>query len=166
MVKISNAEAALLGLLSEQPMYPYQIEQQIKYRDMRFWTELSLSSIYKLLQKLEKDALVIRKDEISPENRLRKLYTISDKGKKLLEEKIEALLSEPEHIRWQIDRAALEKKVSEYKALLKFLQEEECPTYRFAVANRPIFLLKGEIQWVDSYIKDLRLASNEGGVNA
>jgi len=38
MVEIPNAEATLLGLLSEQPMYPYQIEQEVKYRGMRFLT--------------------------------------------------------------------------------------------------------------------------------
>ncbi len=184
MDKISNAEAALLGLLSEQPMYPYQIEQQVKYRDMRFWTELSMSSIYKLLQKLEKAALITRKDEVSSENRLQKIYTISDEGKKALQEKIETLLSEPEHKRWQIDigtynlnlipaekvqaalakyHAALEKKIQEYEALLKFLQDDECPTYRFSVASRPIFLLKGELQWVDSYLEQLNLSTKDQG---
>lgn len=183
MVEISNAEAALLGLLSEQPMHPYQIEQEVKYRDMRFWTELSMSTIYKLLKKLEKDGLVTRTDEVSSENRLRKLYSLSDEGKRLLKEKILSLLSEPEHVRWQIDigtynsnlipdkevhasllkyREALEKKISEYEALLKFLQDNQCPTYRFAVATRPIFLLKGEIQWVNSYLKQLKQDSTEG----
>lgn len=81
MVEISNVEATLLGLLSEQSMYPYQIEQEIKYRDMSFWTELSMSAIYKLLHKLEKDKLVIRKTEISSENRLHTLYNLSDVGK-------------------------------------------------------------------------------------
>jgi DNA-binding PadR family transcriptional regulator len=46
MPNLSNAEAALLGLLSEQSMYPYQIEKEVRYREMRFWTELSMSSIY------------------------------------------------------------------------------------------------------------------------
>jgi DNA-binding PadR family transcriptional regulator len=74
MQEISNAEAALLGLLSEGPMYPYQIEQEVKYRDMRFWNDLSMSSIYKLLDGLERKGLVARANEVSPENRLRKLY--------------------------------------------------------------------------------------------
>jgi len=54
MPDLTNAEAALLGLLSERPMHPYQIEKEVRSRDMRFWTELSMSSIYKLLRKLEK----------------------------------------------------------------------------------------------------------------
>jgi len=177
MVEITKAEATLLGLLSEQPMYPYQIEQEVKYRDMRFWTELSMSSIYKLLRKLEKDNLVTRTNEVSSENRIHTLYTLSDKGKNQLQKKIESLLSEPEHMRWQIDigiynrnllsdkkvqvalgkyRISLEKKIREYKALLKFLQDSKCPSYRFDVAARPIFLLKGELNWVDSILKQLK----------
>jgi len=185
MIDISNSEAALLGLLSEQPMYPYQIEQQVKYRDMRSWTDLSMSSIYKLLQKLEKTSLISRKDEVSTENRIQKIYTISEEGKKALQEKIQTILSEPEHKKWQIDigtynlnlipkeniqaaltkyRQALQKTIQEYEALLKFLQDEECPNYRYGVAERPIFLLKGEIQWVDYFLKQQNLSTaNQGG---
>ena len=93
MKDLSNAETALLGLLSERPMYPYQIEHEVKFRDMRFWTELSMSSIYKLLRKLEKEDFVERTNEISNENRLRKLYRISKKGEEMLVTKIESLLT-------------------------------------------------------------------------
>ena len=103
MTDLSNAEAALLGLLSEKAMYPYQIEQEVKYRDMRFWTELSMSAIYKLLRKQEKDGFVKSTNEISAENRLKKVYSISEMGKAALKDKIEKLLSFPEHIRWQFD---------------------------------------------------------------
>lgn len=67
---------------------------------MRDWTELSMSSIYKLLARLEKDGLVLRADEVSPDNRIRKQYTISEGGKKALREKLVGLLSEPEQLRW------------------------------------------------------------------
>ncbi len=177
MAKLSNAEAALLGLLCEKPMYPYQIEGQVKYRDMRFWTELSMSSIYKSLRRLEKDGLVTRTNEITPENRLRKLYAASPQGKRALRAKLLWLLTEPEHIRWRIDiatyncdllaantaqaalkeyRKTLKEKIRGYEDLLKFLKEAGCPPHRFAVAARPVFLLKAEIQWVDSYIAQLR----------
>lgn len=181
MADLSNAEAALLGLLSERPMYPYQIEQQVKYRDMRSWTALSMSSIYKLLRKLEKDGFVTRTNEISSKNRLRTLYAASPRGRKTLRQKLTELLSQPEHIHWQVDiatyncdllprravqsalakyRRTLEERVACYEALLKFLQDAGCPPHRFGVATRPIFLLKGELQWVDTYL-ELLTASAE-----
>lgn len=176
MTELSNAESALLGLLSEQPMYPYQIEQEVKYRDMRFWTELSMSSIYKLLTKLEKAGLVDRKDEISAENRLRKLYSVSEAGREALQAKLTSLLSEPEHVRWQVDiatyncdllpgetvreallgyRKKLEENVKFYGELQKFLRDSGCPSHRSGLATRPIFMLKAEIEWVDAFLAQL-----------
>jgi DNA-binding PadR family transcriptional regulator len=176
MIKLSNAEAALLGLLSEQPMYPYQIEQEVKYRDMRFWTDLSMSSIYKLLRKLEMEELVTRQNQVSAGNRLQKLYSLSEKGQQALRDKLVETLRTPEHMRWQIDigmyncnllspeqvRDALQenrneivKKIQGYHDLLDFLTASKCPEHRFALAKRPVFLFEAEIRWIDSYLSGL-----------
>lgn len=176
MNSLSNSEVALLGLLSEEPMHPYKIDQEVKYRDMRSWTELSMSSIYKLLRKLEKDELVERKNIISKENRLQKQYSISEKGKEQLRQNLISLLTTPEHIRWQVDiaiynsslistdeikqslekyREQLLKDIKGYEDLLQFLQESSCPSHRFEVARRPIFLLQADLTWVDSYLSTL-----------
>lgn len=176
MSGLSNAEAALLGLLAEGHMYPYQIEQEVKFRDMRFWTELSMSAIYKLLRKLEKEGMVLLKSEISAENRLRKLYRISDKGLEALKAKIKDILSAVEHTRWQIDigiynshllkkeelretlekyRASLAAKVKGYRELIEFMRGINCTLNHLAVAKRPVFLLEAEMQWVDSFLAEL-----------
>ena len=52
-MKISNAELALLSLIVEQPRHAYEIEQVIEERNMRYWTEIGFSSIYRLLSKQE-----------------------------------------------------------------------------------------------------------------
>lgn len=176
MKELTNSETALLGLLSEQPMYPYQIEQEVKYRDMRSWTELSMSSIYKLLKKLETKGLVLRTNEISEENRLRKLYTISETGKEQLGQKLESLLTAHDTPKWQVDiatyncdlldgqtvktalthyRKELVGKIQGYKDLLQFLKDAGCPPHRFAVAKRPVYLFEAEINWLDDYIAEL-----------
>jgi DNA-binding PadR family transcriptional regulator len=155
---------------------PYQIEQEVECRSMRDWTGLSMSAIYKLLIDLEKGGLVVRTNEVSPQNRLRKLYEISDTGKKALAHKLEVLLSEPEHILWQVDigtyncdllpkktvlkalknyRKSLENGIKCYGELNKYLEDCGCPPHRFAIASRQIYLLKAEVEWVDSYMKDL-----------
>jgi DNA-binding PadR family transcriptional regulator len=176
-MELSNAEAALLGLLSEEPMHPYQIEQAVTCRDMRFWTDLSMSSIYKLLRKLENQELVTRSNDISHENRLRKVYSISEAGKNALCEKLLQLLTEPEHLRWQIDIGmyncdllgkenlleALEtyhrnlgEKIRDYRKLLQFLRNSGCPPHRFAIAVRPVFLLKAEQNWIRTFLKSAK----------
>ena len=122
------------------------------------------------------EGMVTRTDQISPENRLRAFYSISPQGRKALIRKLEALLSQPEHVRWQVDigtyncdllpvkavrtalrtyRRALEEKIRGYENLLTFLKDAGCPAHRFAVATRPVFLLRGEIQWLDAYARSL-----------
>jgi DNA-binding PadR family transcriptional regulator len=176
-MQLSNAETAILGLLSEEPMHPYRVEQEVKYRDMRFWTELSMSSIYKLLRKLENSGLVSSKKEISTENRVQKTYMLTPGGSDALGKKIESLISKTEHIRWQVDigiyncdllsrkktrkalssyRADLKEKIAGYRNLLKFLKSIKCPPHRFELAKRPIHLLKAEIEWVDSFMETLK----------
>ena len=55
----SNAELAILSLIAEEPRHGYQIEQLISERNMRTWTEIGFSSIYRLLKKFEKEGLII-----------------------------------------------------------------------------------------------------------
>lgn len=169
---LSNAEAALLGLLSEGPMHPYRIEQEVKHRDMRFWTDLSMSSIYKLLRKMEKAGLVERQNVVSPENRLQKHYSLSQAGKTALQNKLEELLSSAGHTRWPVDigiynssllprkrllaaldryRRDLEEKIQGYQDLEAYLVEHNCPMEKQEVARRPRFLLQAELEWATSF---------------
>ena len=55
---MTNAELAILSLIAEQPRHGYEIERVIEERGMREWTEVSFSSIYYLLGKLERQGLV------------------------------------------------------------------------------------------------------------
>ncbi len=176
-MELTNAEAALLGLLSEGPMNPHQLQQEIQYRDMNFWTEISTSSIPELLKKLENRGFVIQDNSNSEENFLKKPYSISELGKNQFTKKIEKILSNAEHLRWQIDigtyncdllppkkakdalclyRTQLKEKNDGYKDLLKFLQQSKCPFHRLAIASRPIFLLEAELKWIDSFIEQFR----------
>lgn len=52
--KSSHAELMILHLLAEQPRHGYEIEEIIEQRGMREWTAIGFSSIYYLLNKLEK----------------------------------------------------------------------------------------------------------------
>lgn len=57
-IKTSLTEELILGLLAEQPRHGYQIEKLIEDREMRRWTEVGFSSIYYVLDKLEKKSLL------------------------------------------------------------------------------------------------------------
>ncbi len=78
---MTNAELAILGLVLEKPRHGYEIEQVIEERGMREWTEIGFSSIYYLLNKLEKAALI--ESQLTPpvgRGPARKVYTTTPAG--------------------------------------------------------------------------------------
>ncbi len=171
-MSVTAAEAALLGLLSEGPKHPYQIEKDVQFRDMRYWTELSMSTIYKALTKLEVMNLVESTTQISEENRARKVYQLTPEGREAFSDKLRELLQEQEHLRWQADvafynlgflppkqqlelladyRAALEKGIKCHRELEEFMLGMDCPPQHVSIARRWIFLAEGEIRWVDDF---------------
>lgn len=175
-MSISSAEAALLGLLTEGPKHPYQIEKDVQFRDMRYWTELSMSSIYKLLRKLEEEENVTCSTELTEENRARKIYSITEQGETAFREKLAELLLEPEHIRWQSDiafynldifdrdmrlavlrdyRRSLVKRISEFRDLETFMLDSGCSIYPVSIPRRWIYIMEGEIRWMDDFIKQV-----------
>ena len=176
-MSVTSAEAALLGLLSEGAKHPYQIEKDVQFRDMRYWTELSMSTIYKALTKLEVMNLVESTTQISDENRARKVYQLTPEGQEAFRDKLRELLQEPEHLRWQADvafyfllnlpiseqlellasyKGALEKAIAEFKALEEFMLGMDCPPQHVSIARRWIYMTEGEVRWVEDYIGRLR----------
>jgi DNA-binding PadR family transcriptional regulator len=79
---LTDAEFVVLSLICEEPQHGYQIEQQINFRNMRTWTDLSTSSIYYLLGKLEEKGLIEKvSSSIEPATeRSRKVYQSTPEG--------------------------------------------------------------------------------------
>jgi DNA-binding PadR family transcriptional regulator len=97
MEEISNSELALLSLIVEQPRHAYEIEQVIEERNMRYWTEIGFSSIYRILKKLE-DSNWLRGQMKPPEGRgpARKVYHLTDEGNQVWQQAALQTLAEPE----------------------------------------------------------------------
>lgn len=176
MVKISPKEIALLDLLSEGPMHPYKIDQEIKNRSMHEWTEISTSSIYKLLKKLEEKGLVKSRLKQSSQNLLQKIYALTPRGKAKLKESLKLFLSQPEKMLFRIDLATshlnrltmeetidclsayrenLLSSLKCYRELEEYLLGCHCSWSSLALAKRPQHLLRGELDWLKEYLDGL-----------
>ena len=94
MSTISNREATLIGLLYEKSKYAYEIEIEIKNRSMDYWTEISQSSIYKLLKKLEKRNLLKSNINLSEKNIAQKVYSLTNSGREEFKKKLKEVISE------------------------------------------------------------------------
>jgi DNA-binding PadR family transcriptional regulator len=94
---MTNAELSVLSLIAEQPRHGYDIEQVIEARGMREWTEIGFSSIYYLLNKLEKDGLIKSQlEQPGGKGPARKVYSITQQGRQAQLEGTITALSTPE----------------------------------------------------------------------
>ncbi|HOW96341.1 MAG TPA: PadR family transcriptional regulator [Kiritimatiellia bacterium] len=173
MKKINDLEAALMGLLNEKPMHPYEIEKVIVERDMRWWTTISMSSVYKLLRKLEKEGRVKSEVRLNRRNLAQKVYHLTPAGRKALVARVKALASEWTRPVWPVDIAlsnlrlltdeevaacfrqyedSLDKMIECYGRLQEYL-EAHCPLPNVQLAVRPLALMRAEKQWVRGFMK-------------
>jgi len=89
---MTKNDLVVLGLLREQPMYGYQIKQQIERRHLDHWAHVSLPSIYNTLNRLEKKELIAARQEKVGKMPERTVYRLTPKGEKGLARLVEKAL--------------------------------------------------------------------------
>jgi DNA-binding PadR family transcriptional regulator len=94
----NNSELALLTLLVEGPQHGYQLEQVIEGRGLREWTEIGFSSIYYLLNKMQKAGWVT--SEVVPEagKPSRRVYCLTAEGMALTTRAVHQRLESPRYL--------------------------------------------------------------------
>lgn len=184
MDTISNKEAALLGLVSEKSKHAYEIENDIKERDMRYWTEISMSSVYKLLNRLESKKLLESEVNLSKNNVAQRVYSITEQGKQRFKEKLYKLISAWQPSVFTVDiglanldllpkeqaisglqkySESLDKMIDVYKDLEQKMVDYGCSLSYIQLATRRICLLRAEKEWVLDFINKFQEAKNEKG---
>ena len=176
MDKISDIEAAILGLLYEEAQYGYQLEKTIEGWGMRNWTQIGFSSIYYVLKKLEKKELVTSKLEVV-DGKPRKVFTITPLGRETMKEKVRYLLSWNTKLINPLDLGlaylnylepgevidCLENYMESIRGRIKFLESSvetqeklKAPYHVVALFSRPLIQLKTEIEWVQDFIRKIK----------
>jgi len=92
---MTNAELAILGLIAESPKHGYQIEQTIEARGMRDWTLIGFSSIYYIVNKLEKVGWLISNMDTDGDGPARKVYQLTKSGLSEFMKEVQKRLQSP-----------------------------------------------------------------------
>ena len=178
---ISDIEAAILGLLYEEPQYGYQLEKTIEGWGMRNWTQIAFSSIYYVLKKLEKKELVESELEKVEGKPSRKVFTITELGRRTMREKVRDLLSwnkklispfdlgvaylnhlRPEEVVECLEnyRESAKGRIRFLKSSIKMQEELKAPYYVIALFSRPLSQLRTEMEWVENFIEKIKKEEN------
>jgi hypothetical protein len=172
---MTNAELAILSLVAEAPRHGYELEQLIDSRGMRDWTEIGFSSIYYLLNKLEKQGLVASQLQTAegkgPE---RKVFAATAQGRAAHQVASLAALSQPQKPPMpfllglasfpMLPPAQVLASVIAYRdALVQNLIDVEAkaqapgliPPFVTAMFNYSTHRIQAEIAWFNQFIQDL-----------
>jgi DNA-binding PadR family transcriptional regulator len=123
--KVSNLLAlSLLTLLTERPMYPYEMATQLRERGKDSAIKINWGSFYTVVQNLEKygfiEAVEIAREGRQPE---RTTYQITEAGRAELMDWLRELLSVPEREHTRFEAALGESAVLPPDELIALLQE-------------------------------------------
>lgn len=177
MSRISDIEAAILGLLYEHHHYAYRLDHIIKKRGMRNWTDIGFSSIYYVLKRLEERKFVESKLRANEGKPSRKVYYITEEGQKAMQEKVEDVLSENKKqissfdlgmanidvLRPEESLNSLNNYLKSTDKRIEFLEESiamhediNSPYNVIALFTRPLAILKAEKTWVENFIQKIK----------
>lgn len=172
---MTNAELAILSLIAEQPRHGYDIEHVIESRGMREWTEISFSSIYYLLNKLEKEGFIESNlQQAEGKGPARKVYSITHAGKQAQIEGTKAALSRPQSGSSPfllglsnfpaVPREQVLEALNSYANLLEerlnhMLQRAEeqrpLPPFVEAMFDYSQILVEAELNWIRNFIHEV-----------
>src|SRR6516225_12465778 len=175
--KVSNLLAlSLLTLLTERPMYPYEMATMLRLRGKDNAIKINWGSFYTVVQNLEKngfiEAVEVVREGRQPE---RTTYRITDEGRAELKDWLRELLSEPEReytrfeaalgegsilgpdemvslLRQRLD--ALDKSNAEHQAGLA-MWGAQLPRLFLIESEYQLALRRAEAEWVRGLLKEL-----------
>ncbi len=113
-MKVGAVSLWLLILLSERPMYGYEIIRELEKRFSGYWKPKT-GTIYPALEKLEQDKLVTSQREFRDEGPDRKHYAMAKKGQSELSQSV---------LRWIKMMEMLEHYRETHKAIFRYKSDD------------------------------------------
>lgn len=92
---MTDAELTILSLLAEGARYGHEVQQLIDERGLREWLTIGFSSVFYVLNKLERQKMI--HGELRPNGHMpaRKYYRLTEAGRGILQTSVSNLLREP-----------------------------------------------------------------------
>jgi PadR family transcriptional regulator AphA len=149
--KKNRTKYAVLGLLSLKPLSGYDIKKMTEHSIGFFWSE-NFGAIYPLLKDLEQNELATKSIEKQDGKPDRKVYTITDAGKKELEQWLCSPIG-PEYLREELllklffgNEVPIQESIERLKETIKrhqiLLDQYSQITRHFAESDMPVEKIK------------------------
>ena len=172
---MTDAELAILSIVAEGPIYGYDIQTIIIRRGLRAWTNIGVSSMYYVLQKLERQGLVESKGASIVEGPSRRQYRITPAGFGVLQTAVADLLSTPReyangfelglanlHVLRSAQirtafiayRQELVSRLNQARERWQELRDSQAPFNVDAMFGHHVAMLEAELNWIKHFIEE------------
>jgi len=174
---LTTAELVMLSLLSEGENHGYGLNEAIKYRGYRNWTDIAFSSIYAILNRLEKKKLISSRtsSKKTGQGPPRKVFKLTSEGRKTLLFVIKNFISIPEKPTSKLDlgtanisllakeeaiqclkqhREVLEKQLVGMEQTRK--KQEPLPLEAELIFDHGKIRVEAEIKWLEDVISKVK----------
>ncbi|MCG3259791.1 MAG: helix-turn-helix transcriptional regulator [Candidatus Heimdallarchaeota archaeon] len=176
-IELTTAELSILGLLSEGENHGYGLNEALDHRGFRNWTDIAFSSIYAILNRLEKKKLIVSKADKKESGRgpARNKYCLTKEGYNFLLSTIRFYISVPESPQSKVDLGAayidllgkeeaincLEEYYSSLHERLEQIEktrkrQEPLPFGAQIIFDHGRIIGEAELKWVKRVIKQLK----------
>lgn len=112
----------VLSSLARLPMHGYEIKLELKYKHVKWWAKCEHGHLYAALKRLESKKLIRGKNK-SDGGRVRRVFSITAPGRRLLEQELARLATEPDDAYFDIDLFLSSSYVLERDDALELLAE-------------------------------------------
>ncbi len=170
---MTQSEVAILGLLISGDKYGYEIEKKIDQTNLREWTTIGFSSIYNILNKLNKKELIAFRYDEKSDGPKRKVFFILDKGRQVFDDKIIEMIKNPLSNKddlgvgivysGYLDQNVIKEALIKHKETLEQYLNETVKKYFTKFSHKPtvVMLMKRsvmhaetDIKWIDEVLKE------------
>ncbi len=170
---MSDAELTILSLIAESARTGYELQQIIDERGLREWLTLGFSSIYYILNKLERQGFLEGRLEIDGQAPPRKRYSLTEAGQGVLQTAVADLLRQPRALGTGFELglanlsalkpqrvfSVLNQHKRDLQARLHTVeqswarhQENNSPDHIRALYTHSIALMRAELAWLDDFL--------------
>ncbi|MBN2305794.1 MAG: PadR family transcriptional regulator [Anaerolineae bacterium] len=170
---MTDAELAILSIVAEGPVHGYDIQTIIVQRGLRAWTNVGVSSMYYVLEKLERQGLIESQGEHRGASH--REYRITSAGYGVLQTAVADLVSTPREYATGFElglanlhvlrppqiktafvayRQELVSRLSQARERWQQLRASRAPFNVAAMFEHHVAMLEAELDWIKRFIEE------------
>jgi DNA-binding PadR family transcriptional regulator len=171
---MTDAELTILSIIAEGPIYGFDLQTIINQRGLRAWTNIGVSSMYYVLQKLERQGLIESISGNEERGTSRREYRITPAGFGVLQTAVADLIStpreyadgfelglanlyvlSPSQIRTAFTsyRQELSSRLAQARERWQQLKDSQAPFNVDAMFGHRVAMLETELDWIRTFIE-------------